>query len=124
MDTDRRRTAIGLLAIAVIALLIVVLPAGGDVVDVVSGAVQVAFLAALAFAAVRLYRSQGMWLNSLPDRDRGVLYGALSIGVLTIVAQDRFREVGSGGTVLWFGALAACGVAIYWVWRESRRYVI
>lgn len=124
MDEDRKRLGIGLLIIALVAFAIVVLPSGGDVINVAAGAIQAAFLAVIAFALVRMYRARGSWLSALPDRDRGVLYGALALGTLVLVARGRFQEVGDGGTMLWLGALAACAAAIYWVWRESRRYII
>lgn len=122
IERDRRRTYIGLAAVAIFALLIVVLPSGGDFVTFISAALQAAFLAAIAVSLARLYRSQSMWLSGLSDRDRGVLFGAAAIAVLAIAADERFRSIGSGGRLLEYGIVIACGFAAFWVWRESRRY--
>jgi hypothetical protein len=120
--SDRRRTYLGIAIIAVVALLVVVLPRGGDVVTLASGALQAAFLAALAVMGARLYRTHSSWLNALSERDRGLLYGAISVAVLTITADDRFRSAGGGLRLLEFAIVGACAGTCYWIWRESRRY--
>lgn len=123
-ENSGRRTAIGLIAIALIALAIVALPSGGDVLDVSFATLQAVFLAAIAFSAIRFYRGQSFWLSALAERDRAILYSALSVAMLTVVARGRFREIGDGGSFIWLMSLVACGGAVYWVWRESRRYTI
>jgi hypothetical protein len=119
-----RRTWIGIGVIAVVALLIVALPNGGSFVMLVSNTLNAVFLAAIGVAMVRLYRSQGEWLSGLTDRNRGIVYGALSIALLAMVASARFRDLWNGGIVLVILIVGACGAAIYWVWRDSRRWVI
>lgn len=119
-----RRTWIGLAIIALVALAIVAMPSGGSFVDLVNNTINAVFLLLIGFGMVRLYRSQGEWLSSLSERDRGIVYGAVAIGTLSVVALDRFRDLWNGGIVLVILILAACGFAIYWVWRESRRWVI
>lgn len=121
-EADRRRTYIGVAAIAVVAFLIVAAPSGGDFMEVVSGALQAGFLAAIAVSAVRFYRERSMWISSLPDRHRALLIGAVATALFTIVADGRFREIGSGWVLPWLAVLAACGFTVLWVWRESRRY--
>lgn len=124
MDGDRRRTIIGIGVILLVALALVALPRGGDVIEVVSAALQAAFLAALAVAGRHLYRIRSSWLAELPDRDRGVLFGALAVALLTIVGKSRFDSLGGGGVLLWIVVLASCGLAVFWVWNESRRYTL
>ncbi|MFY9469293.1 MAG: hypothetical protein WAP37_04170 [Solirubrobacterales bacterium] len=121
-DADRRRLYAGIGLIALFALAITVLPGGGEAVEVISAALQAAFLAAMAFAAWRLYRSRATWLSSLPDRHRGVLYAAIATAVWTVVAIGRFRELGGAWALPWIAVMAASGFAVFWVWRESRRY--
>lgn len=119
-----RRTWIGIGIIALVALLITVLPSGGSFVDLVNNTINAIFLTLIAFGAVRLYRSQGEWLSELSERDRGIVYGSIAVAMLSIVAIDRFRDLWNGGIVLVILIVAACGGAIYWVWRESRRWVV
>jgi hypothetical protein len=122
--SNPRRTWIGIGIIAVVALLIVALPNGGSFVSLVSNTINAVFLVAIAIAGVRLYRSQGEWLSSLTDRNRGIVYGAISISLLAVVAANRFRDLWNGGIVLVILIVAASGAAIYWVWRDSQRWVI
>jgi hypothetical protein len=119
-----RRTWIGLGIIALVALLIVAMPSGGSFVSLVNNTINAVFLTIIAFGLVRLYRSQGEWLSSLTERNRGIVYGAFAAGTLAIVAVDRFRELWNGGIVLVILILVGCGAAVYWVWRDSRRWVI
>ncbi|MBJ7354867.1 MAG: hypothetical protein JHC98_08585 [Thermoleophilaceae bacterium] len=119
-----RRTWIGLGIIALVALLIVAMPSGGSFVELVNNSINAIFLTLIAFGMVRLYRSQGEWLSSLSERNRGIVYGAVAAALLTLVATERFRALWNGGIILVILIVAGCGFAIYWVWRESRRWVI
>lgn len=120
-EGERRRRWIGIGAILVIAAAFVALPGGDDAKNVIGAALQAAFLAGAAWAGWTMYRARSSWLAELPDRDRGILYGALAVALLAIVGRGRFSEFG-GGVVVWAAILAGCGFAVYWVWRESRRY--
>ena len=120
--SDRRRTYFGLLAIAVVALLIVVLPSGTKLVDFVSNSIQAGLLALIAISVARLYRSQSEWLSALSDRDRGLLYGAGSIAILAWVADPHFASLGANGRLIEYAIFAVCAYVAYWVWRESKRY--
>lgn len=124
MDSDRRRTYIGIAILALAALAIVALPRGGDFRAVADVSLQCIFIAVMIFAAARFYRSKSGWLAELPDRDRGVLYGALAASVLTVAARGRFSELGGAGTPAWLLVLGVCVLAVVWVVAESRRYMV
>lgn len=119
-----RRTWIGIAVLALVALAIVALPSGGAFVSLLSNTINAVFLVLIAFGLVALYRNQREWLSGLSDRDRGIVYGAISVGLLAIVAKGRFEALWNGGIVLMILVLASCAFAIWWVWRESRRWVI
>lgn len=121
-EASGSRTIVGVAAILLLAGALVAAPRGGDVVDVVSAALQAAFLAVLAAAGWRLYRSQSNWFADLTDRNRGFLFGATALALLTIVGRGRFDQIGGGGALLWLAVLAGCGLTVFWVWRESRRF--
>jgi hypothetical protein len=106
----------------VVALLIVVLPSGGKFVVVVGSTLKAGFLAALALAGARLYRSQSEWFSALSDRDRGLLYGAGAIALLAYVADLKFKSLGSNGTIIEYAIYGVCAYVAYWVWRGSKRY--
>jgi hypothetical protein len=119
-----RRTWIGLAMIALVALAIVALPSGGSFVSLVNNTINAIFLTLIGISLVALYRNQREWLSQLADRDRAIVYGAFAVATLTLVAWPRFRELWNGGVILVVLILAACGFAVYRVWRESRRWMI
>jgi hypothetical protein len=112
-----------ILIIAVIALAVVALPGGGLAANGILAAISLAFLAAIAWFARRLYAENSMTLWSLTTAHRALLYGAIAVGFMTLVATGRLWESGIGQAV-WFGLLALSVFAVIHVWRESRRYAI
>lgn len=123
-EVGKRRLWIGIGVILVAALLITALPNGASFAVLVGNALQAVFLVVIGVAMARLYRTQGEWLGSLSDRDRGVVYGAIALGLLAIVATARFKTLWNGGIVLVLVILAACAFAVYEVWRRSQRWVV
>ena len=122
--SDQRRMYIGIGAILVIAFLVVALPDGKSATRLIGGAIQAAFLAAIGVSLAQLYRRQTDWLGSLPENHRAALYASGAIALLAIVATSRFGDLGFGGILLMILILGVCGGTAFWVWRESRRYVI
>ena len=59
-----------------------------------------------AFAGLWFYRQHRVDIYSLGDRRRGLLYGALGVGVVTLAAKARMWETGFGELV-WFVLLGA-----------------
>lgn len=123
MDSSRR-TWIGLAIIALVALFFVTVPGGGEAGELVMNFVHAGFLVLIGVSLLQLYRQRASWLAELPDRDRGVLYGAVSIAALSIVGVERFRSLWDGGIVLLIVVLAACGFAIYQVWSRSQQWSV
>ena len=108
--------------VALIALVVVVLPGGGNALDVVLALLSIVFLAAIAFLGYRLYRQYHFELDSLEPNSRLVFYGSLGVAIVTFVASDRLFGVGGGGILIWLGLLALCSYGIYWVWVQYRSY--
>lgn len=108
--------------VALVALVIVVLPGGGDALDVVLAVLSIAFLGAIMFLGYRLYRQYQFELDSLHANARLALYGSIAGAVLTIVGTNRLFDVGGGGVILWFALLALCSYGLYWVWTQYRSY--
>lgn len=119
-----RRTIVGLTVIALLALALIAFPSGGVAVELINNAIRAGFLVVIAYSLVMLHRTQSGWLGELSDRERGIVYGSFAVGLLAIVAADRFRNLWSGGIVLVVVILAACAGTVYWVWRESHRWAI
>lgn len=110
------------LIIAAIAGAIYGLGATGDfALGTLGTAIGLAFLAALAWIASRLYREHRLDIQSLGTRRRAILYGALGVGALALTAISRFTATGFG-TVVWIVLLGCCVYALYAVWRSTREY--
>ncbi len=118
---ERYAGARNIAIIVVIAAAVYILPRGGQVAATVAAIVAVAFAAAIAYFAARLYREHRVTLYSLGDRLRGLLYGAVAVAVVTIAAQPRMWA-STAGEIVWFVILGAVVYALVYIWRASRTY--
>jgi hypothetical protein len=108
--------------VALIALVLVALPGGGNALDVVLALLSIVFLAAIALLGYRLYGQHRLDIDGLEPNTRLALYGSIGLAILTVVATDRLFDVGGAGIVAWFALLALCSYGIYWVWLQYRKY--
>jgi tellurite resistance protein TehA-like permease len=108
--------------VALIALVLAVLPGGGNALDVVLTALTIVFFAAIALLVARLYRQYRLDIETLEPNVRLALYGSLAIAVLTFTGTDRLFNAGGGGVLLWFGLLAVASYGLFWAWTRYRRY--
>ena len=106
--------------IAAVALALVVLPGGGNALDVVLTALTIVFFAAIALLVARLYRQYRLDLDSLDANIRLALYGSLAIAVLTFTGTDRLFDAGGGGVLAWFALLAVASYGLFWAWTRYR----
>ena len=108
--------------IALIALALVVLPGGGNALDVVLTALTIVFFAAIALLVARLYRQYRLDIESLDANIRLALYGSLAIALLTFTGTDRLFDAGGAGVLVWFALLAVASYGLFWAWtRYSKR---
>ena len=108
--------------IALVALVIVVLPGGGNALDVVLTALTIAFFAAIALLIARMYRQYRLDIETLDSNIRLALYGSLAIAVLTFTGTDRLFNAGGLGVLLWFALLALASFGLFWAWTRYRSY--
>jgi hypothetical protein len=108
--------------VALIALAIVVLPAGGPVLNAVLSALSIAFFAAIALFAYRLYREHQFTLDAMTDRQRFVLYASVGAALLTFTATSRLFGAGGIGVLVWLVVLGVCSYGVMWVYMSYRRY--
>ena len=86
--------------VALVALVSVLLPGGGSALDVVLTVLTIAFFTAIALLGYRLYRQYRFELESLPERQRLVLYGSLALALLTFTATNRLFDTGGLGRLV------------------------
>jgi hypothetical protein len=108
--------------VALIALVLVVLPGGGRLLDVLLTALTIAFFAAIAILVARMYRQYRLDLETIDSTIRLALYGSLAIAVLTFTATDRLFNSGGAGVIVWFLLLALASYGLFWAWSHYRRY--
>lgn len=118
---DRLRITRNVAIVALIAAAVEFLPGGGRAASAFSAALWVVFAAGLAFFAYRLYREHHVALYSLGDRHRALLYGAVSIGFVTVAAQSRMWRT-AFGEFAWFALIGVTVYTLVAVYRYSRTY--
>ena len=116
------KLALQLLVVALVALALTILPGGGPALDVALTILSVAFFAAIAFVGARLYREQGMLLDSLEPVQRLVLYGSIGLAFLAFTAMPRLFNEGGVGVLAWILLLGIASGGVFWVIAGSRRY--
>jgi drug/metabolite transporter (DMT)-like permease len=108
--------------VMLVALVIVVLPGGGNVLDVLLTLLSIIFLAAIAFLGYRLFRQYRFDIETLEPNVRLTMYGSIGLAILTFVATNRLFDAGGLGVLLWFALLALCSYGLYWTWTRYRSY--
>jgi drug/metabolite transporter (DMT)-like permease len=108
--------------VALVALLLVVLPGGGNALDVVLTLLTIVFFASIALLVARLYRQYRLDIESLDPNVRLALYGSLAIALLTFTGTDRLFNTGGAGVLIWFALLALASYGLFWAWTRYRRY--
>jgi Kef-type K+ transport system membrane component KefB len=107
--------------IALLALGVAFVPGGGNAADAVISVLVIAFLVTIGFAARQLYRENRLTIESLPDRERGILYAGIGLIVLMIAGADSLLG-SAGGTLVWIALLALGVIIVARVWVEANRY--
>lgn len=111
--------------ISLIALMAAVIYALGNTGDFALSflvtLISLAFLAALAWIASRLYQEHRVEIYALGTRRRATVYVAFGVGALALTAIDRLWA-SHVGAVVWLVLLGCCVYALYAVWRSTREY--
>ena len=115
------QTARNVAIILLLALVVDLVPGGGDAAETALVAISMAFLAAIAWFVARLYREQEMTLMTLSDGRRALLFGAVGAIALLIVGFEEFSSW-DGGIVVWIALMAGAVGAIFMVWRDATSY--
>ena len=115
------RTLRGFGIIALIALVIIVLQLYATLV-VVSMLVSVAFFLAIAFFVYLVWRERRSDIEAWPMRARVVFYGAALLAVVDVSYYVVTRGLSGLDALAFLLVLAACGFAMWRVWRDQHTY--
>ena len=108
--------------LALIALALVVLPGGGATVSVVLTVLGAAFLIALGFFLLQLYRENRWTLESMTSLYRVILYGSVGLAFLTFAGYQKLWQTGDASAkVVWIALLALAAYGVFWSWAQARR---
>ncbi|HEX6459315.1 MAG TPA: hypothetical protein VF032_10410 [Thermoleophilaceae bacterium] len=108
--------------LALIALALVLLPGGGPTVSVILTVLGAAFLIALGFFLLQLYRENRWTLDSMETLYRVVLYASIGLAFLTFAGYQKLWQGGdASGKVVWIALLALAGYGVFWSWAQARR---
>ena len=116
------RTLRNIAIVALLAVPVAFVPGGGNAADAVLVALGMAFLASLAVAARQIYRENRLTFDSLPNDQRGVLFGAVGVIVLMIAGAGNLLGGGGLGAVIWVTLMACAVIAIIGVWMRAHSY--
>jgi hypothetical protein len=116
------KTARNWAIIALIALVVVAVPAGGALFNVIMAVLTIAFLTGIAMAGYRLYVEHRFTIDSLTDRQRFVLYASIGVAMLNFTATSRLFNAGGIGVLIWLVLLGLCSYGVMWVYVSYRSY--
>ncbi len=123
MGSERGKHLRNIGIIVALALAVWLVPGGDRAGMTVSNILTVVFVGGLLFFSFRLYMEHRETLFSLPERQRGILYAAVALAAITIVATRRMWQDGGGlGAILWLSFLGLAIWAVISVWRAYREY--
>jgi hypothetical protein len=119
--SDRLKIARNIAIVALIAAAVYLLPSGGQVEHTFEALLYIGFGVAIGYLGLRFYREHHVALHSLGDRHRGLLYGAIALGLFLWMSYSRMSSTGLG-TLLWIVLLAGIVYALFVVVRRWRAY--
>jgi hypothetical protein len=118
---DRPKTVRNVAILVLIAAAVYFLPSGGQAAHTFEALIYIGFGVAIGYLGLRLYRENRVALHGLGDRYRGLLYGALALGVLVWMSRVRMWHTGLG-ELLWFVLVGGIVYAAIMVVRRWRAY--
>jgi TRAP-type C4-dicarboxylate transport system permease small subunit len=120
---DRAKHIRNILIIVVLALGVSFIPGGARAANTIANILSIIFVGGMLFLGYRLYMENRETIFGLEERQRGVLYAALALITITLVATRRmWQEGGSIGALVWLAMMGAGVYALYGVWRAYREY--
>jgi hypothetical protein len=108
--------------IVALALAVWLVPGGGTASVTISNLLSIIFIGGLLFFGYRMYMEHRETIFGLPERNRGILYAAIALGAITLVATSRMWDAGGLGAMLWLAFMVLAIWGLYSVWRAYREY--
>lgn len=122
MGPDRNTHLRNIAIVIVLAVIVWQLPGGGTAASTINNLLGVIFIGGLLFFGYRMYMEHRETIFGLEERQRGILYAAIALGAITLVATQRMWDEGGLGAVLWLAFITLAIWGLYSVWRAYREY--
>jgi hypothetical protein len=119
---DRNKHLRNIAIVIVLAVIVWQVPGGGAASVTINNLLGLIFIGGLLFFGYRLYMEHRDSIFGLEERQRGILYAALALGAITLVATKRMWDSGGLGAILWLAFLSLAVWGLYSVWRAYRSY--
>jgi surface polysaccharide O-acyltransferase-like enzyme len=114
-------TARNIAIVVALALVVWLVPGGGEGADLVNQLLSAIFIVLIALFCGRAYRQYRGEIFSLGDRWRFALYAAIGAAIVTVSVTGRMFDTGAGA-VAWVAIIAAASYTLYLVWQRYRSY--
>ena len=122
MGPDRGKHLRNIAIIIGLALAVWLVP-GGDTASVtISNLLTIVFVGGLLFFGYKMYMEHRESIFGLEERNRGILYAAIALGAITLVATRRLWDEGGLGAMIWLAFMALAIWGLVSVWRAYREY--
>jgi hypothetical protein len=119
---DRNKHLRNIAIVVILAVVVWQVPGGGTASVTINNLLGVIFIGGLLFFAYRFYMEHRESIFGLEERQRGILYAAIALGAITLVATKRMWDSGGLGAILWLAFLSLAIWGLYSVWRAYRSY--
>jgi hypothetical protein len=119
---DRNKHLRNIAIIVLLAVIVWQVPGGGTASVTINNLLGVIFIGGLLLFGYRLYMEHRDAIFGLEERQRGILYAAVALGAITLVATQRMWDSGGLGAVLWLAFLGLAIWGLVTVWRAYRSY--
>jgi hypothetical protein len=119
---DRGKHIRNILILVALAVIVWQVPGGGTASLTISNLLSLILIAGLLFLGYRLYMENRETIFGLEEPNRFILYAALAVIAITLVATRRMWDAGGLGALVWLALLGAAGWGLYRVWRAYRTY--
>jgi hypothetical protein len=113
------RTVRNIAIIAVLALIVDVVPGGGNAADGILALISIVFLALIGAAGYQIYRQYRLDYLGLTDGRRALVVGSLGAIVLMIAGASKLTETGAG-LLVWLAVIAFAVISLIKVWGDAR----
>jgi hypothetical protein len=122
MGPDRGKHLRNIAIIVVLAVIVWQVPGGGTASVTISNLLSLILIGGMLFLGYRMYMENRQTVFGLEERNRTILYVALGVVAITLVATQRLWDQGGLGALVWLALLGSAGWAVYSVWRAYRTY--